>query len=239
MSDFLLELLSEEIPARMQRKARGDLERLFTAELKEAGLVADKIQTYSTPRRLVLIARDLPRETEAVREERKGPKADAPDQAIDGFLRSTGLERKDLETRDVKGKPTLFAVIDKPGRKTVDVLGEAIPAIIRAFPWPKSMRWGEASQSTESMRWVRPLQGIIAILGDTVVKCEIDGITSGRETVGHRFHHQGKIEIDGVEIESAAWYSADDMPQYPPGNVSIAQWLIQDFLVRQGQAGAE
>ncbi len=198
MSDFLLELLSEEIPARMQRKARGDLERLFTAELKEAGLAADKIQTYSTPRRLVLIARDLPRETEAVREERKGPKADAPDQAIDGFLRSTGLKRKDLETRDVKGKPTLFAVIDKPGRKTVDVLGEAIPAIIRAFPWPKSMRWGEASQSTESMRWVRPLQGIIAILGDNVVKCEIDGIKSGRKTVGHRFHHDGMIEIDGV-----------------------------------------
>ncbi|MGP1354664.1 MAG: glycine--tRNA ligase subunit beta [Parasphingopyxis sp.] len=199
MADFLLELLSEEIPARMQRKAREDLERLFAAELEGAGLKAESIETYSTPRRLALIARGLPTETEATREERKGPKADAPDQAIDGFLRSTGLTRDDLETREVKGKPTLFAVIDKPGRKTADVLGEAIPAIIRAFPWPKSMRWGAASASTESLRWVRPLQGIVAILGDELVACEIDGIASGYETVGHRFHHQGVVTIGGAD----------------------------------------
>ncbi|WP_299327161.1 glycine--tRNA ligase subunit beta [Parasphingopyxis sp.] len=199
MADFLLELLSEEIPARMQRKARADLERLFTAELEGAGLKAESIETYSTPRRLALIARGLPTETEATREERKGPKADAPDQAIDGFLRSTGLTRDDLETRDVKGKPTLFAVIDKPGRKTADVLGEAIPAIVRAFPWPKSMRWGSASASTESLRWVRPLQGIVAILGKDLVACEIDGIASGYETVGHRFHHQGVVTIGGAD----------------------------------------
>lgn len=199
MADFLLELLSEEIPARMQAKARADLEKLFNAELAAAGLTTESLATWSTPRRLALIARGLPEKTEAVREERKGPKADAPDQAIDGFLRSTGLKRADLETRDVKGNATLFAVIDKPGRKTTDVLGEAIPAIIRAFPWPKSMRWGETSVSTESMRWIRPLQGIIAILGDRLVACEIDGIASGYDTVGHRFHHQGKITIGGAD----------------------------------------
>ncbi|MEO1167373.1 MAG: glycine--tRNA ligase subunit beta [Pseudomonadota bacterium] len=199
MADFLLELLSEEIPARMQRKAREDLERLFTAELEDAGLKAEAIETWSTPRRLALIARGLPSETEATREERKGPKADAPDQAIEGFLRSTGLTRDDLETREVKGKPTLFAVIDKPGRKMADVLGEAIPAIVRAFPWPKSMRWGSASASTESLRWVRPLQGIVAILGKDLVDCEIDGIASGYETVGHRFHHEGVVTIGGAD----------------------------------------
>ncbi|MGP1284132.1 MAG: glycine--tRNA ligase subunit beta [Parasphingopyxis sp.] len=199
MADFLLELLSEEIPARMQRKAREDLERLFAAELDAAGLRAETIETWSTPRRLALIARGLPTETEATREERKGPKADAPDQAIEGFLRSAGLKRSDLETRDVKGKPTLFAVIDKPGRATRDVLGEAIPAIVRAFPWPKSMRWGAASISTENLRWVRPLQGIVAILGEDLVACEIDGIASGYETVGHRFHHDGVVTIGGAD----------------------------------------
>jgi len=209
MADFLLELLSEEIPARMQGKARADLERLFTAELDAAGLKAESLQTWSTPRRLALIARGLPEQTDAVREERKGPKADAPDQAIDGFLRSTGLIRDDLETRDVKGKPTYFAVIDKPGRAAADVLGEAIPAIIRAFAWPKSMRWGAASVSTESMRWVRPLQGIVAILGDQRVACEIDGITSGNTTVGHRFHDSGGGDGPGsITIAGADDYAA-------------------------------
>lgn len=219
MADFLLELLSEEIPARMQGKARADLEKLFTAELDAAGLKAEAIETWSTPRRLALIARGLPTETEAVREERKGPKADAPDQAVDGFLRSTGLSRDDLEVRDVKGKSTYFAVIDKPGRATADVLGEAIPAIIRAFPWPKSMRWGAASQSSESLRWVRPLQGIVAILDGEVVPLTMDyvnlyakgdfeeismhpiktNLESGRDTVGHRFHHDGPVTIGGAD----------------------------------------
>ncbi len=198
MTDFLLELLSEEIPARMQAKARDDLARLFSAQLEEAGLAAESLTTYSTPRRLALIAKNLPLETEAIREKRKGPRADAPDRAIEGFLRSTGLTRDDLETRDVKGKPTLFAVIDTPGRATADVLAEAIPAIIRAFPWPKSMRWGTASVTTESLKWVRPLQGIVAILGEDLVPCDIDGIASGYDTVGHRFHHTGPITIGGA-----------------------------------------
>ncbi|MEA2998700.1 MAG: glycyl-tRNA synthetase beta chain, partial [Sphingomonadales bacterium] len=191
MPDFLLELLSEEIPARMQDKAREDLARLFAAEIGKAGLETRALETCATPRRLVLIARGLPAETEAVREETKGPRASAPPQALEGFLRKTGLARDQLEERD----GVLFAVVENPGRPTAAVLAEAIPAMIHAFPWPKSMRWGEASVSTESLRWVRPLQGIVALLGEEIVDFEIAGIRSGAATVGHRFHHSGTITI--------------------------------------------
>jgi glycyl-tRNA synthetase beta chain len=208
MTDFLLELLSEEIPARMQGKARADLEKLFAEQLAAAGLKAQSLQTFSTPRRLALIARGLPETTEAVSEELKGPPADAPDAAVDGFLRKAGLTRDALETRDVKGRATLFAVIEKPGRATADVLADAIPAIIRAFPWPKSMRWGTASQTTESLRWVRPLQGIIALLGGYVVPCEVDGLVAGDSTVGHRFHHKGAVTISGVDDYASALRAA-------------------------------
>jgi glycyl-tRNA synthetase beta chain len=203
MNDFLLELLSEEIPARMQAKARVDLERLFVAQMAEAGLKAGAITVYSTPRRLALIARDLPEQTEAVSEEAKGPPEAAPDQAVEGFCRKNGVTRDQLEVRDVKGRPTLFAVINKPGRDTKDVLAEAIPAIIKAFPWPKSMRWGDASASTESLRWVRPLSGIVAIFGDDLVECEIDGMTSGYDTVGHRFHHQAANSVRAEPVEAS------------------------------------
>ncbi|OYY72487.1 glycine--tRNA ligase subunit beta [Sphingomonas sp. 28-63-12] len=198
MTDFLLELRSEEIPARMQAKARDDLARLYVAALAAAGITDSEHETFSTPRRLTLIARNLPLETAAVSEEIKGPKTSAPPQALEGFLRKTGLTREQLVERD----GVLFAVIDKPGRATADVLAEAIPNIIRAFPWPKSMRWGDASSSTESLKWVRPLQGIVALLGRDVVPCEIAGIASGRATMGHRFHAAGPISI-----ESAATYA--------------------------------
>ncbi|WP_430414338.1 glycine--tRNA ligase subunit beta [Parasphingorhabdus sp.] len=200
MTDFLLELLSEEIPARMQAKARADLERLFAAQMADAGLKASAIAVYSTPRRLALIAKDLPAQTAAVSDEAKGPPEAAPDQAVDGFCRKNGVTRDQLEVRDVKGRPTYFAVINRPGRDSKDVLAEAIPTIIKAFPWPKSMRWGEASQSSESMRWVRPLSGIVAIFGDELVPCEIDGLTSSYDTVGHRFHHQAQA-VSGEPIE--------------------------------------
>ncbi|WP_294357899.1 glycine--tRNA ligase subunit beta [uncultured Sphingomonas sp.] len=190
-TDFLLELRSEEIPARMQAKARDDLTRLFAAELARAGLAASGIVTYATPRRLALIARDLPLATQAVSEEVKGPKTSAPPQALDGFLRKTGLAREQLTERD----GVFFAVTEKLGRATADVLAEAIPAIIRAFPWPKSMRWGDASASTESLRWVRPLHGIVALLGEEIVPVTIAGIESGAVTYGHRFHHPGPITI--------------------------------------------
>ncbi|WP_333837623.1 glycine--tRNA ligase subunit beta [Novosphingobium sp.] len=198
-ADFLLELRSEEIPARMQAGARADLEKLFRKELTAAGLSAGAVTVWSTPRRLALIARDLPLATEAVSEEVKGPRASAPPQALEGFLRKTGLTREQLTERD----GVLFAITEKPGRATSDVLAEAIPAIVRAFPWPKSQRWGARSFSPESLRWVRPLSGIIAILGDVAIDCEVGGVRSGTITRGHRFHHQGDITITGVSDYAA------------------------------------
>jgi glycyl-tRNA synthetase beta chain len=186
-ADFLLELRCEEIPARMQAGARADLEKLFRKELDAAGLKASEVTVWSTPRRLALIARALPLATEAVSEEVKGPRTSAPEQALEGFLRKTGLSKDQLTERD----GVWFAVTEKPGRATSEVLAQAIPAIIRAFPWPKSQRWGAASISTESLRWVRPLSGIVAILGEDLVECEIGGIRSGYATLGHRFHHAG------------------------------------------------
>ncbi len=194
VADFLLELLSEEIPSRMQAKACKDLQSSFEAELAKAGLAAESVETYATPRRLALIAHGLPAETAAVSEELKGPRAGAPPQALEGFLRKTGLAQDQLVERD----GIYFAVIDRPGRATAAVLAEAIPAIVRAFPWPKSMRWGAASVSTESSRWVRPLHNIVALLGEEIVDFEIAGVKSGAATVGHRFHHPGAITIGGA-----------------------------------------
>ncbi|WP_242415669.1 glycine--tRNA ligase subunit beta [Sphingomonas panni] len=195
MTDFLLELRSEEIPARMQAKAREDLAKLFVGELAKAGIAAPRITTYATPRRLTLIAHDLPDATEPVREEVKGPRASAPPQALEGFLRKTGLTREALTERD----GVLFAVTEVPGRETATVLAAAIPAIVRAFPWSKSMRWGTASLSPESPRWVRPLQGIVALFGGAVVPCEVAGVVSGTETMGHRFHHDGPVTIASAD----------------------------------------
>ena len=194
MADFLLELRSEEIPARMQAKARNDLARLFAECTSAAGLKTGPIETHSTPRRLVLIARDVADATEASREEIKGPRSSAPPQALDGFLRKTGLIRDQLEERD----GVFFAVIERLGRAATDVLADTIRRIVAEFPWPKSMRWGPISASNVSLRWVRPLHGIVAILGETIVPVEIDGIVAGATTVGHRFHHPGPITIGGV-----------------------------------------
>jgi len=191
MPDFLLELRSEEIPARMQPKAKEDLARLFGDAMAKAGLTAQTLETFATPRRLALIAKGLPLATTPVSEETKGPKVGAPPQALEGFLRKVGLSEDQLIQRD----GVYFAVVEKPGRGTAEVLAEAIPAIIRGFPWPKSMRWGAGSITTESLRWVRPLSGIIALLDGDVVPFEVDGIVSGRTTMGHRFQHSGPLEI--------------------------------------------
>lgn len=195
VSTFLLELRSEEIPARMQAGARAELEKLFGGALKAAGVSLGGLQVWSTPRRLTLIARGLPLATEAVSEEVKGPKTSAPEQALAGFLRKTGLAKEQLTERD----GVFFAVTEKPGRATADVLAEAIPAIVRGFSWPKSQRWGAASLSTESLRWVRPLQGIVALLDGAVVDCEVGGIVAGRETMGHRFHSHGVISVENAD----------------------------------------
>jgi len=189
VADFLLELLSEEIPARMQAKARNDLARLFAESVSAAGLKTGAVDVHSTPRRLVLIARDAADATEASREELKGPRTGAPAQALEGFLRKTGLTQEQLEERD----GVYFAVIARDGRVAAEVLAEAVRQIIADFPWPKSMRWGDGSQ-----RWVRPLHGIVAMLGDAIVPVEIDDIASGATTVGHRFHHPGPITVGGA-----------------------------------------
>jgi glycyl-tRNA synthetase beta chain len=189
MADFLLELLSEEIPARMQAKARNDLARLFAECTGEAGLKTGAIDTFSTPRRLVLIAREIAEATQASREELKGPRISAPPQALEGFLRKTGLTRDQLEERD----GVYFAIIERAGRPASEILADTVRRIVADFPWPKSMRWGDGD-----LRWVRPLHGIVAILGEEIVPVEIGGISSGASTVGHRFHHPGDITIGGA-----------------------------------------
>ena len=226
MSDFLLELRSEEIPARMQAGARAELEKLFRREMDAAGVAVGEMTVCSTPRRLALIARGLPEATEAVSEELKGPPIGAPDHALEGFCRKAGVEKGDLETREVKGRATYFAVKNIPGRATRDLLAEAIPAIIRDFSWPKSMRWGAASISTESLRWVRPLSGIVALLGDDVVECEVHGVTSGSVTLGHRFHHSGDITIGNA---------GDYAMKLRAGHVIVDHEERQD-LIRSGAA---
>ncbi|ODS59729.1 MAG: glycine--tRNA ligase subunit beta [Erythrobacter sp. SCN 68-10] len=199
MADFLLELRCEEIPARMQSGARAELEKLFRRELDAAGVAVGELTVWSTPRRLALIARGLPLATEAVSEEAKGPPEGAPDAAIDGFCKKNGVTRESLELRDVKGRMTWFAVVNTPGRAMAEVLAAAIPAIIRDFAWPKSMRWGVASITTDSLRWVRPLSGIVALFDGEVVECEVGGIVAGAATEGHRFHHQGEITIGSAD----------------------------------------
>ena len=187
MPDLLLELLSEEIPARMQRQASDDLRRLVTDGLVERGLTYAHAAAFATPRRLTLAVEGLAESSPRRREERKGPRADAPAPAIEGFLRSTGLSRDQLETRADKKGDVLFAVVEQPGRPAAEIVAETVEATVRAFPWPKSMRWGDGT-----LRWVRPLHAILCILtrdsGAEVVPFEIDGITAGNTTRGHRFH---------------------------------------------------
>ena len=199
MSDFLLELRSEEIPARMQAGARAELEKLFRREMDAALVATGEITVWSTPRRLALIARDLPELTGSSEEEIKGPPVGAPDQAIDGFCRKYNITRDVLASREIKGRETYTYIERTLGRDMRDALSEVIQIIIRDFSWPKSMRWGGASISTESLRWVRPLSGIVALLGDEVVECEVHGVTSGAVTLGHRFHHSGDITIGNAD----------------------------------------
>jgi len=194
MPDLLLELFSEEIPARMQRRAAEDLKKLVTDALVERGFLYEGAQAFATPRRLALTIMGLPVKGQDVREERKGPRVGSPDAAIQGFLKGAGLTSIDqakIESDPKKGE-FYVAVIEKPGRATIDVLAEILPQIIRSFPWPKSMRWGAASREPGSLRWVRPLQSILCTFGPEtedpeIVRFEVDGITSGDVTFGHRF----------------------------------------------------
>ncbi|MEI6485888.1 MAG: glycine--tRNA ligase subunit beta [Sphingomonadales bacterium] len=192
---FLLELQSEEIPARMQAAAADQLRTRFVDALKAAGLGHGSVTADATPRRLWLIADDVAAASAGSAEEVKGPAASAPAQAIEGFLKKTGLSREQLEERETPKGAVLFAVLRREGRSASDILAEVIPQIVRDFAWPKSMRWGEPSQSTAAPRWVRPLTGIVALLGEDVVPCEAHGLTAGRETRGHRVHAPGVLSI--------------------------------------------
>ena len=198
MPDLLIELFSEEIPARMQGKAASDLQKLVTDGLVEASLTYKSAAAFSTPRRLTLSVEDLLAESKPVREERKGPKVGAPDQAIDGFLRGAGVTRDDLEIRDDKKGQVYFAVIKKPGRMAADIIAEILEKSIRNFPWPKSMRWG-----TGTLKWVRPLHSVLCILtgeaGAEVVPFNSDGITSGNTTRGHRFLSPDVFSVTSFE----------------------------------------
>ncbi len=196
MPDFLLELLSEEIPARMQPAAAAQLRAKLEALLADAGLPAGRVEAHATPRRLAAMAWGVPAASAASREERRGPRADAPDQAVAGFLKSTGLSRDQLEIRDDPKGRFLYAVLERPGVSVADALSARLPALIEGFDWPKSMRWGEASASMSAPRWVRPLRAIVALLDDAVVPFTALGVTSGRETSGHRFMSSGLISIE-------------------------------------------
>ena len=196
---FLLEIQSEEIPARMQAAAAEQLRTRFVDALKAAGLAHGAVTADATPRRLWLIADDVAAASEGSAEEVKGPAATAPAQAIEGFLKKTGLTRDQLEERETPKGVVLFAVIRREGRPAAAILAEAIPQIVRDFAWPKSMRWGAASQSTAAPRWVRPLTGIVALLDDAVVACEVHGIASGRETRGHRIHAPLPLQITSAD----------------------------------------
>lgn len=202
MPDLLLELFSEEIPARMQRRAAEDLKKLVTDALVERGLTYEGAKAFATPRRLALTIAGLPVRGRDVREERKGPRVGAPDAAVQGFLKAAGLALLEQATivSDPKKGDSYVAVIEKPGQETVAAIAEIVPAVIRSFPWPKSMRWGKASAETGSLRWVRPLHSILCTFGaetedPEVVPFEVEGIKSGNVTYGHRFHAPGPITV--------------------------------------------
>ncbi|MDO8881892.1 glycine--tRNA ligase subunit beta [Pseudotabrizicola sp.] len=227
MPDLLIELFSEEIPARMQARARADLQKLVTDGLVEAGLTYASAAAFSTPRRLTLAIEGLTAESRPVREERKGPNTSAPAQAVEGFLRSTGLSLEQLEKRADKKGEVYFAVIERPGRRAPEIIADVLDATIRNFPWPKSMRWGNGS-----LRWVRPLHSILCLLSDEggaeVVPLSVDGIASGNTTRGHRFLSPGvfsvtnfddyaaklkraHVVLDSAEREAAIWHDAQTL----------------------------
>ena len=262
MPDLLIELFSEEIPARMQAKAAEDLKRLVTDGLVEAGLTYASAGAFSTPRRLTLSVDGLLAESPTLREERKGPRADAPEKAIEGFLRGAGLSRDQVEERETPKGNVLFAVIEKPGRPAATIVAEVLEKAVRAFPWPKSMRWGSGS-----LRWVRPLQSILCIstdeAGATIVPGDVDGIAFGDTTEGHRFMAPGRFSVssfddyaaalkrahvvlDATERADAIWNDATNMAfasglevVADKGLLSEVAGLVEWPVVLMGEIGAE
>ncbi|SEC80944.1 glycine--tRNA ligase subunit beta [Bradyrhizobium erythrophlei] len=206
MPDLLLELFSEEIPARMQAKAADDLRRMVTDKLVAEGLVYEGAKAFATPRRLALTVHGIPARQPDLKDERRGPRVGGPEPAIQGFLKATGLSsisEAKIQTDPKKGD-FYIALIEKPGRAAIDVIAEMIPVIIRTFPWPKSMRWGARSAKSGSLTWVRPLHAITATFGleteePDIVKFAVDGIEAGQTTYGHRFMAPGAISVRRFE----------------------------------------
>jgi glycyl-tRNA synthetase beta chain len=201
MPDLLLELFSEEIPARMQAKAAEDLRRMVTDRLVAEGLVYEGAKAFATPRRLTLTVHGIPARQSDLKQERKGPRVGGAEAAIQGFLKATGLASLDEAKiqRDPKGD-FYIALTEKPGKPTVDVLAEILPIIIRTFPWPKQMRWGAASAKSSALTWVRPLHSIVATFGieteePEVVQFDLSGVSVGQTTYGHRFLAPDAIQV--------------------------------------------
>lgn len=215
MPDLLLELFSEEIPARMQAKAADDLRRMVTDKLVAEGLVYEGVKAFATPRRLALTVHGIPARQADLKEERKGPRVGGPEAAVAGFLKATGLSSLDQAQiqRDPKKGDFYVALIEKEGRATIDVLAEILPVIIRTFPWPKSMRWGARSAKSGSLSWVRPLHAITATFGleteePDVVKFAVDGVEAGQTTFGHRFMAPAPISVRRFEDYEAKLLAA-------------------------------
>ncbi|MHA3915657.1 glycine--tRNA ligase subunit beta [Halovulum sp. GXIMD14793] len=262
MPDLLIELFSEEIPARMQARAAADLKKLVTNGLVEAGLTYGDAAAFATPRRLVLSVAELVGSSPTLREERKGPRVDAPEKALEGFLHSTGLSQDDLEQREDKKGAVWFAVVEKQGRPAAEIVAEVLEATIRTFPWPKSMRWGSGA-----LRWVRPLQSILCILTDEegakVVPVEVDGIKAGDRTEGHRFMAPASIAVtsfedyteklrkhhvilDGEERARIIWHDAEQLAfaqgldlVEDKGLLAEVAGLVEWPVVLMGEIGAD
>jgi glycyl-tRNA synthetase beta chain len=215
MPDLLFELFSEEIPARMQAKAADDLRRMVTDKLVAEGLVYEGAKAFATPRRLALTVHGIPARQSDLKEERRGPRVGGPDGAIQGFLKATGLASLDEAQiqRDPKKGDFYVALIEKPGRATIDVLADMLPVIVRTFPWPKSMRWGARSARPGALQWVRPLHSIVATFGleteqPDVVQFAVDGIDAGETTYGHRFMAPAPIQVRRFEDYDAKLFAA-------------------------------
>ena len=215
MPDLLLELFSEEIPARMQAKAADDLRKMVTDKLVAEGLVYEGAKAFATPRRLALTVHGIPARQPDLKDERKGPKIGAPDAAVQGFLKAARLKSLDEAKiqKDPKKGDFYVALIEKPGRPAIDVLAEILPVIVRTFPWPKSMRWGERSAKPGALTWVRPLHSIIATFGPEteepeIVKFDVSGIAAGQVTRGHRFMAPAEISVRRFEDYEAKLQAA-------------------------------
>jgi glycyl-tRNA synthetase beta chain len=240
MPDLLLELFSEEIPARMHTQAAEDLQRIVTGALRERGLSHEGAASFVTPRRLALHISGLPARQPDTRDEKRGPRVGAPDAAVQGFLKSAGLKSlaEAKIQRDSKKGEFYIAVTEQKGRATIEVLAEVLPAAIKGFPWPKSMRWGEASARTGALRWVRPLHAILATFGPEteeteVVPFAVDGVAAGNFTFGHRFMAPGKIKVRRFDDYLAALEKAKVVLD-PARRRDIILYDARDLVLAQG-----